>query len=304
MERRAQILLVVVFLVVSAAGLFWFLRWISPTQEEAVTRRTVQFKGSVSGLSVGSEVRYLGVPVGRVLDIDLAPRQPDRVDVVIGLDRELPDPGNLLGSLEPLGITGLSLIELRNREPGSVTLDVAVGVIPGQPSAFSAVPGEVSRVVQKLDVAISRVNALLTEQTVEDLGVTIHQLRTLTGNLTSASGEADTLVSSLGRVSARIESLLPAYESLAVRVESEVIPTVVDTGQSIRTTSDSLAATLGENRAEVRQLLEEDLPSLSRLGHELARTVEELSRLVENINDQPGALLYGEPVIETEIPLD
>jgi len=301
-ERRAKIVLVAVFLLVSVAGAVTFLTWISPAGEEAFTRHTVQFEGSVSGLSIGSEVRYLGVPVGRVLNIDLAVGQPGRVDVEIGLDRDLPDPGELLGSLEPLGITGLALIELRHREPGAALIEVAPGVIPGQPSAFSAVPAAATRVAEQLDAALGRVNALLTDQAVEDLGQTIHELRTLTGNLAKASGEIDTLVATLGRVSTRVDSMLPAYEALALKVDRDVMPVLVETGRSVTATSEALTATLVDNRAELKQLLEEELPSLSRQGDELARSLEALRQLIENINNQPGAVLYGTPVLETEIP--
>ncbi len=302
MERRAKILLVALFLLVSVAGVVAFLNWISPAGEEEVTRRRVQFEGSVSGLSVGSEVRYLGVPVGRVLDIDLAAGQPGRVDVEIGLDRELSDPGELLGSLEPLGITGLALIELRHREPGATLIEVEPDVIPGQPSAFSAVPAAASRVAEQLDTVLARVAALLTDQAVEDLGQTIHALRTLTGNLARASEEIDTLVATLGQVSTRVDSMLPAYEALARKVDRDVVPVLMETGRSVRASSDALTATLGDNRAELKQLLAEELPSLSRQGDELARSLEALRQLIQNINNQPGAVLYGTPVVETEIP--
>lgn len=304
MERRAQFLLVGVFLLLSLASLVWFVRWISPSEEEVVERRTVQFEGSVSGLSVGSVVRYLGVPVGRVLDIGLNRQLAGRVDVQIGLDQSLPGSGDLVGLLEPQGITGLALIELRDRNSGSLPIDVAPEVIPGQPSVFSEVSGAASRVAEKTEAVLVRVNALLAEQTIEDFAATARELRTLTSNLALASRDVDVLVATLGRVGAQLESSLPDYHALARRVEGELIPAMVDTGLSLQATSDSLAATLGDNREEVKQLLQRDLPSLTRLGDEFALTLEELQRLLGNVNSQPGALLYGIPVTEVEIPYD
>ena len=248
MERRAQFVLVAVFLLLSLASVVWFVRWIAPGQEETVEQRTVQFEGSVSGLSVGSVVRYLGVSVGRVLDIGLSPERAGRVDVEIGLDQALPDSGGLVGLLEPQGITGLALIELRGRDPRTAPIDVAPGVIPGQPSVFSAVSDAATRVAAQTEAVLLRVNALLTEQTIEDFVATAGQLRTLTGNLALASEDVQVLVATLGRVSAKLESALPEYRALAKRVEGELIPTMVATGRSLQATSDSLAATLGDNR--------------------------------------------------------
>jgi ABC-type transporter Mla subunit MlaD len=97
---------------------------------------------------------------------------------------------------------------------------------------------------------------------------------------------------------------MPAYNSLVLRLESDLLPTIVDAGESIQNTSDVLAASVDENREEISQLLEQDLPSLIRLSDEFAYTLREISRLAKNVNNQPGALLYGAPVPEADIPLD
>ena len=56
MERRAQFVLVAVFLLLSVGSVVWFMRWIAPSDGGLVDQRLVQFDSSVSGLSVGSVV--------------------------------------------------------------------------------------------------------------------------------------------------------------------------------------------------------------------------------------------------------
>jgi phospholipid/cholesterol/gamma-HCH transport system substrate-binding protein len=304
MERRAQFVLVAVFLLLSIAGVVGFLRWITPPEGDSVEHRLVQFDSSVSGLSVGSVVRYFGVPVGRVLDIELNRERAGRVDVQIGLDEPLPASDQLLALLEPQGITGLSLVELRDRSPISIATEVEPGVIPGQASIISKISNSAAQITEQAELALTRLNALLNEENVANFEDTVRQLRDLTGNLSQASGGTTALMASLTRVSEQLEATLPAYSSLALRLESELVPTMVDAGQSMQNTSDVLAASLDENREEIRQLLEQDLPSLIRLSDEFAHTLREISRLAKNVNNQPGALLYGAPVPEADIPLD
>jgi len=303
-EHRAQFLLVAVFLLLSVGSVVWFMRWISPAEGDAVEQRLVQFDGSVSGLSVGGEVRYLGVPVGRVLDIGLNPQRAGRVDVQIGLDQPLPESADLVAQLEPQGITGLAVIGLSDRDATSAPVDVAAGVIPGQPSVFSAVSASAQQLAQQAEIALTRFNALLSEETIENFKVTARELRSLTGNLSRASADVDALVASLGRVSTEVEAALPAYRSLALRLEDDLFPTMINAGQSLQATSNTLAATVGENREQLKQMLQQDLPSLMRVGDELALTLQELQRLARNINNEPGALLYGAPVKEADIPLE
>jgi phospholipid/cholesterol/gamma-HCH transport system substrate-binding protein len=304
MERRAQFLLVALFLLVAIGGVFGFINWITPDQEESLEQRLVQFNGSVSGLSVGSAVRYLGVPVGRVLAIGLSPERAGRVDVTIGVDEPLPDSDTLLAMLEPQGITGLALVELRNRKEHSETADVAPGVIPGQISVLGTLSESAKQLTARAEEALSRVNALLSAQTVEDFSATASQLRGLVSNLSTASADTDELLASLGRVSAELEATLPAYRSLATRLETELIPVIVDTGRSVQATADQLTAGVGDNRRELEQLLQQDLPSLVRLGDEVAVTLREMTRLARNVNNQPGALLHGTAVQEADIPLE
>jgi phospholipid/cholesterol/gamma-HCH transport system substrate-binding protein len=304
MERRAQFVLVAVFLLLSIAGLVGFLRWITPSEGDSVERRLVQFDSSVSGLSVGSVVRYLGVPVGRVLDITLNRERTGRVDVQIGLDESLPDSDKLIALLEPQGITGLSLVELRDRGPVSLATDVESGVIPGKASILSTISNSAAELSEQAALALTRLNALLKEETITNFEDTLRQLRDFTGNLSQASGGADALLASLTRVSEQLEVALPAYSSLALQLETDLLPTIVEAGESIQHTSDVLAANVDENSDEIRQLLQQDLPSLIRLSDEFAHTLRELSRLARNVNNQPGALLYGAPVPEADIPLD
>ena len=304
MERRAQFILVAVFLLLSISSAVWFIRWIAPDDEDLADQRLVQFDSSVSGLSVGSVVRYLGVPVGRVLDIGLDQQRAGRVDVQIGLDQHLPDSDDLIALLEPQGITGLALVELRDRTAEYEGADVAPGVIPGQASILSSISDSAEQLAAQAQVALTRFNTLLSEETIENFAATARELRNLAGNLSQATGDADALLASLSRASTQLESALPAYSSLASRLENDLIPTMIDTGQSMRATSETLAASVGENREEVRQLLERDLPSLIRLSDEFALTLREMTRLVRNVNNQPGALLYGAPVQQADIPLE
>jgi len=304
MERRAQFILVAIFLLLSVASVVGFIRWITPDEGDSVERRMVQFDSSVSGLSVGSVVRYLGVPVGRVLDIALNRERAGRVNVEIGLDQPLPDSDMLVALLEPQGITGLSLVELRDRNPASMTTDVKPGVIPGQASILSTISNSAAQLSEQAELALTRLNALLNEENVANFEDTIRQLRDFTGNLAQASDGADALLASLTRVSEQLEASLPAYNSLALRLESDLLPTIVGAGESIQRTSDVLAASVDENREEISQLMEQDLPSLIRLSDEFAYTLREISRLAKNVNNQPGALLYGAPVPETDIPLE
>ena len=68
--ERLGVFLVVAVAVVIGTGLFFFERWKRREVIDLVTYTT----GNVSGLDVGSPVRYRGVPLGRVEDLRIEPR--------------------------------------------------------------------------------------------------------------------------------------------------------------------------------------------------------------------------------------
>ena len=305
MERNARIILVTTFMVLTLIGLFLFYRWVQgPDPEKMGEDMAILFDGSVSGLSIGSQVRYLGVPVGRVSSIALSREYPGRVDVIFGSREQLPAPDSMVALLEAQGITGLSIIELRERTEQTPGFEVPAGVIPGYPSLFSQLAGSAGRISNSVEATLGRINNILDEETAADLSATISELRTLSGNLASASQDIDTLMASAARVSVELEKTLPEFRAAATRLDREVLPTVSEAGRSLKEATDTAAATLGDNREAIEELLSRDLPTLIGITDELTATLRELNDLVGNINDEPGALLYGENVKEVEIDRD
>ncbi len=305
MERNARVIMVATFLIATLVGLLFFYRWIAPADPDANQRDlTILFDGSVSGLSIGSEVRYLGVPVGRVESIALSDRFPGKVSVVFGSTTALPEPSKIVGMLEGQGITGLSIIELSDRSSENPGFVVPDGTIPGYPSLLSQLAGSADRITSSVESTLSRLNNLLSEETANDLATTIAELKTLSGNLASASGDIDTLMESAGRVADELEATLPTFRAVAERLDSEVLPAIAGAGESIESASGEVAVTLNENREALGSLINRDLPSLIGLSDDLGRALLELDRLMGNINDEPGALLYGERARDVEIDLD
>ena len=116
MEREANYTAVGAFvlLVLAMAGLFVY--WYSDSRDaRAYTRYEIYFDGSVSGLTEGSTVRYLGVDVGRVKSMRIDSRAATRVQVVADIDSDAPISRDTVAELSLQGITGLLYIDLLGR---------------------------------------------------------------------------------------------------------------------------------------------------------------------------------------------
>src|SRR3981081_1034859 len=114
MDRDANYVAVGAFVLLVIAMGVSFVLWYTNQQEKHIyLRYEIYFPGTVSGLSPGSPVRYLGVDVGRVARILIDPQQRNRVLVIADIDATAPIDGRTRASLSLQGITGLLFIDLQ-----------------------------------------------------------------------------------------------------------------------------------------------------------------------------------------------
>src|SRR5665213_1012406 len=116
MERDANYFAVGSFVVLVLVMGVLFVYWYSAASDHTNYRRyEIYFDGSVSGLTAGSPVRYLGVDVGRVRGIHIDPRSPNRVQVIADIVPGTPVSAHTVAQLSLQGITGLLYIDLEQQ---------------------------------------------------------------------------------------------------------------------------------------------------------------------------------------------
>ncbi|MFN3554764.1 MAG: MlaD family protein [Bacteroidales bacterium] len=115
MKRRAQKIRLGIFIMVSSVillllvGFFTARRLFEKTDTYFVAYRDV----SVSGLEVGSPVKYLGINVGTISDIFIDPNDVNRIIVRLSLKQGTPVKVDATADIVAMGITGLKTIEIR-----------------------------------------------------------------------------------------------------------------------------------------------------------------------------------------------
>ena len=116
------------------------------------------FNESVQGLQRDSVVKYLGVSVGRVIDIRVAPDY-NLIEVVMSIKFEGDLPRTMVAQLRSAGITGITFIELTRRQPGerdqSPKIDFAAEypIIPSKPSEITQIVSTIEKVSRQFSEA-------------------------------------------------------------------------------------------------------------------------------------------------------
>jgi len=276
MRTRAQTARLGVFVAVAGGLLFSVLAVLSGTALfQQQDRYTIFFSETVSGLEVGAAVKLLGVRVGRIESFRVVPRDgEDRVEVTVELFGGTPIREDAEARLSGSGITGLMFVEITGgtsatplREPGSE--------IPAGPSLLGTLTGKAENIAVKLEEVLNRVLSLTTNENVENVRLTLDNVRTSSAELRGMLTELDEAVDPLVAASHDVGPAIEEVRAAAV---------------SVRETSEALASD-GALRASVEQL-ERTLQTAQNLlgGDRAAQLSDDVRTAVQSFTETMNRL--------------
>lgn len=310
MEREANYAAVGAFvlLVVAMAGLFVY--WYTDSRDARSYRRyEIYFEGSVSGLTRGSTVRFLGVDIGRVQDIRVDRRAAGRVQVIADIDSAAPITKQTVAELSLQGVTGLLYIDLLG-QPGSKKLidDVPserYPVIPSVRSNFDMFVAGLPEVVARSGEVALRVNSLLSDENIAALSRTVANIELATRSLPATFRDVEALARETRAVAAQVATLAATARGV---VESGA-PEALAALQRIRVVADNLATTttrldqlMAESQRDIRAFARDGLPEFEQLLRESRAAAGEFQQLMQTLRENPSQLVYEPPASGVEIP--
>lgn len=155
------------FIIGFAIAAAIFAVWLgSPGSHDDVLYR-IHFPESVSGLTVGDQVKYRGVDVGTVKSIIIDPDNSRLVLVEVRLRKETPVMTDTRASLALKGLTGAVFIELNGGDPAAQTLLAVtpqgqIPEIPSEKTGLKAMLDELPKVVEKFSALEDQVKKVVT----------------------------------------------------------------------------------------------------------------------------------------------
>jgi phospholipid/cholesterol/gamma-HCH transport system substrate-binding protein len=203
------------FLLTCAAAGAVALIWIGATKVFEKTKTYAAFFADpVTGLESGAPVRHLGVRIGSVDSVELAPGARV-VEVLVKLRPDFrPDPSMAL-QLAQAGITGgpyLELDEVRAQErtePAHPPTKYPVLATTAGGSGIAAIEKKIASLdieglVKRFEGVASRIDALLGDRRLAEVGASAALLRQDLAQLKQAAIETQSLARSLRRAPGRV----------------------------------------------------------------------------------------------------
>lgn len=274
METKANYVLIGAATVIGAVLIMLFAMWMSTgTFRRGFNEYDVVFDDPVRGLTDGGEVRFNGIKVGEVQDLRIDPDNTNRVIARIRVSADVPVKTDSTAQLEPIGLTGVTLIQITAGGADSALLRAGFGAPPpriqGRGSQIDILMERSEDIALRASEAMAAVRDLLTDENIARVTRILDNLETVSEQLSGSNS----VITQSGRAAREIGALARQMQTDLAELD-----------QVMREVNQAVAVAGGET-----------LPELTLAAEEIRRAASSISRVANNLEENPSVLTPRAP---------
>lgn len=241
METKANYVTVGAFTLLVLLIGFGMVYWIARVDTGGqTTRLDVVIEGSVTGLGIGSLVKFNGIDVGKVTSLGFDERNPRIVIARTLVNRNLPISSETKAVLGFTGLTGIAHIELEGGSidrPNIFQLAEEQGVvatIEADPSAVNNLLATAQDIFDRTDRVLSELEGFVSQArgplatTLDNAAVFSEALKDNADNIDNFLEGIGGVGEALAEVSGKLDGTLQGIEQLLAAVDPDKISSIVD----------------------------------------------------------------------------
>ena len=315
METKSNHVIVGAITLLLLALLAGFIVWLSRANDGAKKEYDIFFQQSVNGLAKGSGVTFSGVPVGQIEKIELWGPDPEFVRVRIAIDRNVPILLGTVATINGVGFTGVSAIQLDGAVKGAPPLGcpadnprsacpAGVPVIPTKPGALGELLNNAPLLLERLSTLTERLTNILSDKNQASIEQILDNVESISGQLASqgtglqdAISEARITLKKTGDAADQIAAVAGSTSRL---LDSDGRPLVADLRKTLGAANRSLAAletTLNNANPAIETLTTQTLPEVNQLARDMRDLSGSLKSVTERLDQQGVSGIVGAPAL-------
>ena len=297
MENKAHAMAAGAFVLVVAALLALLAVWLTRDNGER-NLFELSTRETISGLQPQAQVRFRGVPVGKVEFIGFDHKTKGNVLIRISVDVGTPLTQSSFATISSQGVTGLGFVQLEDDGPSTVLLvpnDDDPPRIPLRPGLLDKLLNKSEVILDQVEAASTKLNKLLGDGNQQALMTSVQQFGQAADSINKLALKLDPFVATMPRLgqeaSATMKSLKTAADDVS-RTANEVNTTAKKLNAKDGPL-DKLAQGGEALSAGVETFSAATLPRLGEVAEETARAMRQLRRTVNAVDDNPQSLIFG-----------
>lgn len=294
MESKSHALIAGVFAIGLAILAGALALWLGKDEIQR-TPYTIATSLKVSGLNIQAAVRYKGIKVGKVTDIDFDSKVPGQLLLSLDIVSDTPITQSTYATLGYQGVTGIAFIELDDdgSQPAAIVRDPKLGArIPLRPGLLQEVEKHGIAILNQTEELSKRLNALLDQENRASLTNTVKQIGKTAAAWEALPAKLDPVLNNLPQTIAQARESALAFKQFSDNAKntSSNLNQVLSNLQS----EQSSIGRLSKNLEQISQSLQfETLPAMHNVILDAGGTLRSINRSTENFNERPQSLLFG-----------
>lgn len=295
MGKNNRALITGVFLLIlvsiTAAIIFWMGHF-----DQKRNVYTIATRASVSGLNPQSTVFFRGIAVGKVLSVQFDPKDSGIILIPIEVDNNILLTKGVYATLRLKGVTGLNQVELNDAGKITERLPPNSGNpahrIPMKASMTDKLLDSGEQLLAKADHLMVRLDAILTDKNIENIGDILVNLKNLSDKLLELNKSLDKALVGIPALSRDAQDTLKHINQLTNELQTlskELRVLSAKTGHL--TDKAGNFADTGKNIGDL--MMQTTLPKMNELLIDLQATSRQVRNTAELLERNPQSLLLG-----------
>ncbi|WP_426192119.1 MlaD family protein [Massilia sp. DWR3-1-1] len=301
MENRSHALMTgfftIALLIAAVLAGLWFNR--DRTERVPYVIATTE---SIPGLNPQAAVRYRGLEVGRVDDINFNPAVAGQIVIRLSVDQETPITTTTFATLGYQGVTGIAFIQLDDEKTGSPLLKSEKGhlaALPLRPGLLDMLEKRGLVILDKTNQITTKLNNLMSDdnqkimigafdkigKTAEAYGAIPKQLEPTLKRLPELSAKAEQSLASFNELSGSATRMSKNIDRLATTLQAPDGP--------ITRLTDTIDKVGGNLQDVTSDLTLETLPHVVSMTDEARISLRAVKRTANSLSDRPQGLIFG-----------
>src|SRR5450830_1168301 len=293
MENRSHALMTgfftIALLIAAVLAGLWFNR--DRTERVPYVIATTQ---SIPGLNPQASVRYRGLDVGRVDDINFNPAVAGQIVIRISVDPETPMTKTTFATLGYQGVTGIAFIQLDDEKTGSPLLKSDkqhLAAIPLRPGLLDQLEKRGLVILDKADQITTKLNDLMSDGNQKIIIGAFDKIGKTADAYADIPKQLEPTLKRMPELTAKAEKSMDSFNELSTSATrmTKNIEQLASSLQGPNGPITKLTATIDKVGAD---LTLETLPQVVSMTYEAKTSLRAVKRTANALSDRPQGLNF------------
>ncbi len=292
MKDNQKYLLIGVFIIFSVTVLVSVWLWFSSSNRQVYDTYLAVFHEPIDGVTTSSVVKYNGVEIGKVKQIELDKQNPNNIRVYINVLQGTPITTITYAVMKSQGITGMSYIDLRLNDASVKYQIITPTEVPPYPeiqtksSLLFSLSEQAQSVTDNVKDISVQAKLLLDNKNINHVANIVANLDTISQSIASRSKQISKSIDILNDV-------LNSVKSNSQQV-SQLMQNASTLTQNLNKTTNNLNTMLTTMQNTTLQNVNSTLlPNMNQTIENMNRASIQLEELLKMLNQNPSSLVRG-----------